>query len=1320
MANNVIGVNIQANLRQTVSGADIPAKLDATATAAEKAAAKLAAQKRAAQTFVQEATRLITAQAGSLGNYSSVVTTSLNRAAESMTFAGKGAARLKENIRNLTAAYQSNLGVSIKDVNAKKSLSMTQEKMAGAVTRAISQYIEETAAINADTVATNKLDTATRKVADSSQKVTTAKKREASSLRDSLSAASSSTHVFRSLITSMTSLATLTNGLRASFNRFFGLLRTGVARFRRLVHVGKEWFDIATEFAEVNHLMYTSLVNLYTRFQGVSAAVKGSKEALESYTVELEDVLGNPLDKVITFKDASAAAAIRDATAALKDYSYWMMLDPTNVTKTYASFLEMADASKLAGDYAVALAYDMTQLTYDMASLWDIPFEESATKLRSALSGITRAIRSQGVDVGRAAADAWLAKKGIDAVYNSLSLGDKILVQFNLAVEGAVAAQGDLAASVLQPANLFRILKEQVTQTARAFGAALFPVLTAIIPLLIVAAEAARKLANTLAAFLGRKLGKTYTDAADAWSAYADNFKDRSGVKTLEEYAEGAEGVADGLGSAGKAAKDFKKQLLGFDEINNLTETADTSGGSGGGALDDLNFSGLIGLPNYSDIMGDVRTQIYAKAAQIRDDLIQLFDVKFGAGSFDAITKSLKNFKEALFGVKREESTWDSQRKKVAAIRGEFDELPTVVDRTGTVVERLQGQWKRFLQLIGANDVPTFFDNFLKGVLEGINAIQDLIDKMLDFGERLKETFGNKEGAAPFAETLGKIVTYITALTLLSPMLAPLTQALSTTALAVSQIGIAGAAVSLPSRAKATTEAAEAVTKTPKSSIFTRIGEKLDPVGSALKGGKAAPGLSSAELAGKSAQETLEAIGKTASRAESPLTKIGNIFTKIGETTEGLKGKIGGLGKAFGELSALGKFNVILTIVTVFIEMYRNSENLRNSLRDLFQTLGPVFESIIAVINALTEALAPIFGSLGNILAVIINIVVNILQNIVVPFLNDVLVPVIEWIGDKISKLWNWLSGGSSDAAEDIDISMTSMKTSMKDAFKDIDWESLLGPIWESISSWFIGLWHDVVNWLAGIWKSISDWFVGIWNSITTWFNDLITGVGTWLSDTWTSIKTWFLDLPNKIKERLQSIYDTITSNVKAFLQNPLQWGIDFILGFWNGINQKVQWVKDRVSSAFTSIGNKVKQIFGIASPSKLMAEYGGYVAEGFEIGVENGIPAVLETVNALATGVNGIMAAGVLDVGSLASTEMEQLNDTLSTGVKSTSTAIINAQNNDLLTASQTEIGLLREQNGLLAQLLEKEFGVSLDGNMLAASINKASRVQGRPLVWA
>jgi hypothetical protein len=36
-----------------------------------------------------------------------------------------------------------------------------------------------------------------------------------------------------------------------------------------------------------------------------------------------------------------------------------------------------------------------------------------------------------------------------------------------------------------------------------------------------------------------------------------------------------------------------------------------------------------------------------------------------------------------------------------------------------------------------------------------------------------------------------------------------------------------------------------------------------------------------------------------------------------------------------------------------------------------------------------------------------------------------------------------------------------------------------------------------------------------------------------------------------------------------------------------------------------------VKKVLGIASPSKVMAELGGYTAEGFQVGLDSGQPAI-------------------------------------------------------------------------------------------------------------
>ena len=55
-------------------------------------------------------------------------------------------------------------------------------------------------------------------------------------------------------------------------------------------------------------------------------------------------------------------------------------------------------------------------------------------------------------------------------------------------------------------------------------------------------------------------------------------------VDKFKETSAGAEDTAKGLKKASKNAKDLKKQLAGFDEMNVLQDNADTSGGAGGGA----------------------------------------------------------------------------------------------------------------------------------------------------------------------------------------------------------------------------------------------------------------------------------------------------------------------------------------------------------------------------------------------------------------------------------------------------------------------------------------------------------------------------------------------------------------------------------------------------------------------------------------------------------------------------------------------------------------------------------------------------------------
>ena len=60
----------------------------------------------------------------------------------------------------------------------------------------------------------------------------------------------------------------------------------------------------------------------------------------------------------------------------------------------------------------------------------------------------------------------------------------------------------------------------------------------------------------------------------------------QSAIGTYGELGEEVDDISSGIGGATKKAKEFKKQLMGFDEINQLNDDRNKSGG-GGGSDDD-------------------------------------------------------------------------------------------------------------------------------------------------------------------------------------------------------------------------------------------------------------------------------------------------------------------------------------------------------------------------------------------------------------------------------------------------------------------------------------------------------------------------------------------------------------------------------------------------------------------------------------------------------------------------------------------------------------------------------------------------------------
>lgn len=166
-----------------------------------------------------------------------------------------------------------------------------------------------------------------------------------------------------------------------------------------------------------------------------------------------------------------------------------------------------------------------------------------------------------------------------------------------------------------------------------------------------------------------------------------------------------------------------------------------------------------------------------------------------------------------------------------------------------------------------------------------------------------------------------------------------------------------------------------------------------------------------------------------------------------------------------------------------------------------------------------------------------------------------------------------------------------------------------LGELFNDAVQWvaFVGipavvnLWNNTLKpFFEKVGKAIGDFFTGIGTSIATWFTQQRDKVVQKLSDIWNSIKAWFTSLPGNISSAFQSTISVIS----GWASSAVSWGQNLVTGLWNGISDKVSWLYNKISKWVDDVVDYIKDLFGIASPSKVMENsVGKFLAEGIGVG---------------------------------------------------------------------------------------------------------------------
>ena len=298
--------------------------------------------------------------------------------------------------------------------------------------------------------------------------------------------------------------------------RSFGVLGTGISSaaakfsiyylaFKRLADVISGWIKSANDYVETVNLFQVSMGEFY--------------DEAYNYAMLVNDRLG---------------------------------IDPEEWMRAQGMFMSMANGFGLARQQAYDLSEGLTELAYDLSSLYNEDTEQSVLRLQSALAGEIEPIRRLGISISQATLQEYALAHGIDESVMSMTEQEKALLRSLVLMEGAsrIGAIGDFAKTLESPANAMRVLRQQITQLGRAIGTVFVPILIQVIPWVQAFVEILTEAIQRFAVLVGFEMPEWETND---WG---------------EDIKENADSAADSVGDTTDELKKLKQQLLGIDELN--------------------------------------------------------------------------------------------------------------------------------------------------------------------------------------------------------------------------------------------------------------------------------------------------------------------------------------------------------------------------------------------------------------------------------------------------------------------------------------------------------------------------------------------------------------------------------------------------------------------------------------------------------------------------------------------------------------------------------------------------------------------------------
>lgn len=328
------------------------------------------------------------------------------------------------------------------------------------------------------------------------------------------------------------------------------------------------------------------------------------------------------------------------------DVKDWAKTTASSFGLTEGSALQFAstfggilNAAGVDSDSVAGFSENLTEMTGDLASFYDVDQDVFFKKLQAGLSGNAAALRTFGINISATNLELYRQSQGITTAYKDMDQASRVILRYNYIVDSAKDASGDFARTQYTWANQVRLLKQQFISLGTILGGFFVKSLLPVIQVLNQVFAFAVRAATAVAELFGFDQ-ESIKDLVNGVGAISD---DSAGY--IDDTADALGNEADALDDTSEAAKEAAENLQGFDKLNNITTDKGSKSGKGSGTSGVGNAG--LSIKDWGDGLNITKEQ--TEFEKWLDELYTLLATRDWKGAGQKVASGLNTVTNALY-----------------------------------------------------------------------------------------------------------------------------------------------------------------------------------------------------------------------------------------------------------------------------------------------------------------------------------------------------------------------------------------------------------------------------------------------------------------------------------------------------------------------------------------------------------------------------------------------------------------------------------------------------------------------------------------------